>query len=79
MMSLTTLLAMLPASLASAGVTFTVTIDDPGNALVPYHARLTSHLQAAGAAWAERLPGNANLTIRVRPTNSLAFSSGYSS
>jgi hypothetical protein len=63
---------------ARADVTFTVSFDDPSNLLNGYRNRLRSHLLAAGAIWAERLPGNAVLSIRVRPTAATSSSSGYS-
>jgi hypothetical protein len=70
--------AGVAASPARAGITYTVTFDDPGGALAPYYSSLISHTLAAGARWDNFLAGNANLEVVIRSSTAVPRGSGRS-
>jgi len=53
-----------PAQLAG-GVTFAVTIDDPGGAYAAYHGDVQTVIEAAATEWAQHLDGRATIELRV--------------
>ncbi|MGL4515048.1 MAG: hypothetical protein ACRCT8_18335 [Lacipirellulaceae bacterium] len=71
-------LMALVAGRAPAGVTFNVTLDDPGGLFAGYESRITSHTLAAGARWAEFLVGDASIEVVVEADPTIDRATGAS-
>lgn len=59
-------------SASSAQVTFRVSFEDPDGSLAPFSARIESNIQGAASLWSERLKGDTELWIEVRPDSTVA-------
>lgn len=73
------LVLFLATGAADAAINFSVTFDDPGNALnATVRPLLQSHAIAGGQRWATFLPGNANIEVVIRTNSAILYAEGGS-
>lgn len=70
---------MISGTPSAATISFPVTIIDPNNAYLSYHDDLRAAIQGAGAAWAEHLEEEGNISLEVQVTLGLDISTAAGS
>jgi hypothetical protein len=71
-------LSLVGPAASAAGLTFSVTIDDPTNAYAEFHDAIESHVFAAGVAWDTHIRRNASLEISVGFSTGIPRATGRS-
>lgn len=64
--------------IASAGINFSVSFDDPNGDLAAAAGLLQSHAVAAGKLWANHLVGNASIEVVIRKNSTIPYAEGTS-
>jgi hypothetical protein len=68
----------LSCNVSSAAINFSVAFNDPNGDLAASASLIESHVMAAGRMWADRLVGDANIEVIVRPSLAIPYAEGRS-
>jgi len=69
---------LLAVPTSTWALSFSVAIDDPGGTVSAFHAAITSHVLATGAAWDAYIPEDASLEVSIVISSSVPRAAGRS-